>query len=120
MSRLRRIAIQDRIFFITTNLAKGVAPLSPAERAFVLNALGALRSSHRFLILGYVIMPDHAHLLLASTPQSISHIMHQWKFKTGFAVLKARGNRGALWQPRYFDFICRRNSDVSIKLRCIH
>ena len=120
MSRLRRIAIQDRIFFVTTNLANGVAPLSPTERDLVLNALNALRGPHRFLILGYVIMPDHTHLLLASTEESVSQIMHQWKFKTGFAILKARGNRGSLWQPRYFDFICRRNRDVSNKLQYIH
>ncbi len=65
MSRLRRIADRDRIFFVTTNILKTVAPLSPPERDLLLQVLDALRTSHNCLILGYVIMPNHAHLLTA-------------------------------------------------------
>ena len=120
MSRLRRIADRDRIFFITTNLATGVAPLSSEERSLVLQTLAEVRTSHRFLVLGYVIMPDHAHLLLACGTESIAKVMHQWKFKTGYAIQRRRGTHGSLWQARYFDSICRRSRDVSDKLAYIH
>ena|ERR1700739_851908 len=65
-------------------------------------------------------MPDHAHLLFVTRLESVSHLMHQWKFKSGYAVQNFRHRSGALWQPRYFDFICRRASDVSNKLAYIH
>ncbi|PYT53891.1 MAG: hypothetical protein DMG43_07815 [Acidobacteria bacterium] len=120
MSRIRRIADRDRIFFVTTNLAAGVAPFSPEERDFILRSLAELRKSHDFLILGYVIMPSHAHLLVACRTASISKVMHKWKFETGYVIQKRRGAKGSLWQARYFDFICRRSRDVSDKLVYIH
>jgi REP-associated tyrosine transposase len=120
MSRLRRIEHQDRIFFVTTNVAKGVPPLSPSERDLVLGWLGEGRVTHKFLLLGYVVMPDHVHILLASVIASLPRIMHQWKFKTAHTIQKARGKHGSLWQARYFDFICRRTRDVSNKLEYIH
>lgn len=120
MSRLRRIADRDRIFFLITNLVKGAAPLSPVERDLLLTVLEGLRAARDFLILGYVVMPDHAHLLVACRTEAISRLMHDWKFKTGYAIRQHRGNRGPLWQSRYFDFICRRTRDVSNKLQYIH
>ena len=120
MTKLRRIEHRDRIFFITTNLAPGVPSLSPSERDLVLHWLGEIRIAHKFLLLGYVIMLEHAHVLLASMAESLPSTMHQWKFKTGHAIQKSRGKSGPLWQARYFDFICRRARDVSNKLEYIH
>jgi len=120
MSRLRRIAVQDRIFFVTTNLATNVTSLSPKERDLLLTVLDALRSSCDFLVLGYVVMPDHAHLLVTCRTESIPKLMHQWKFKTGYTIQKGRGSHGPFWQARYFDFICRHSRDVSDKLTYIH
>jgi putative transposase len=120
MSRLRRIADCDRIFFVTTNLLKSVHPFSEEERDMLLELLGVLRSAHGFLLLGYVVMPDHVHLLVACRTMPIAKLMHQWKFKAGYAIQKLRGVHGRLWQPRYFDFICRRSKDVSAKLRYMH
>src|SRR5262244_639256 len=102
MSRLRRIADRDRIFFVTTNLLKSVRPLSEKERDLLLELLGVLRGAHDFLLLGYVVMPDHVHLLVACRSMPIAGLMHQLKFKAGYAIQKSRGIHGRLWQPRYF------------------
>jgi REP element-mobilizing transposase RayT len=64
MTRLRRIEVRDRIFFITFNIARGVSVLSESERDLVLATLQALRGPDDFALYGYVVMPDHAHLLL--------------------------------------------------------
>jgi len=120
MSRLRRIEQQDRIFFVTSNLAKGVPNLSAPERDLVLNSLSDTRATHGFLLLGYVVMPDHVHALLAVVSGSLSDIVHLWKSKTARSVQKTRRKRGPLWQARYFDFICRRTRDVANKLEYIH
>jgi putative transposase len=120
MSRLRRIADQDRIFFITTNLLKDCPPLTPSERDLILSSLGDVRTRCPFILLGYVVMPTHAHLLLAVQSISISQVMHQWKFKSGHRVQQLRGTQRPFWQPRYFDFICRHARDVSNKLDYIH
>ena len=120
MSRLRRIAQQDRIFFVTSNLARGALNLSERERDLVLNLLAETRSAHGFLLLGYVVMPDHVHALLAIVSGSLSDIMHQWKRTSASSIQKTRGKQGPLWQSRYFDFICRRTRDVGNKLDYIH
>jgi len=120
MSRLRRIAEFERFFFITTNLSKNVPLLRPAEMDMLLEILQAVRGGLDILLLGYVIMPDHCHFLFKARRQSLSYVMHQWKFKAGFAVQRHRHHCGAFWQPRYFDFICRRVRDISEKMLYIH
>ncbi len=40
MVRFRRIEDRDRIFFVTTNLARGISDFSPAERDTILDVLG--------------------------------------------------------------------------------
>lgn len=63
MSRLRRIADCERIFFVTTNIAGGQTSFTPNERHIVLDTLAAQRTAGVLLLYGYVVMPDHLHLL---------------------------------------------------------
>jgi REP-associated tyrosine transposase len=120
MSRLRRIAECERFFFITTNVSRNVPFLRPHEMDLVLDVLDNVRRGSGFPLLGYVVMPDHCHLLFETRRESLPHIMHQWKFKSGYSVQMRRHHSGAFRQPRYFDFICRRSRDVSDKLYYIH
>ncbi len=120
MTHLRRIEDRDRIFFITFNLERGVAPLSNSQRDTVLETLQALRGPGDFALYGYVIMPDHAHLLLWPRTVSLIRIMRDLKSRTGFAISKTRNTKGPIWQRSYFDFICRRTRDFSSKLDYIH
>jgi putative transposase len=86
----------------------------------LLEILETVRRGLDILLLGYVIMPDHCHLLFKARRESVSHVMHQWKFKSGYAVQRFRNHSGTFWQARFFDFICRRVRDVSDKLYYIH
>ena len=61
MTRLRRIADRDRIFFITVRLGRGITPLSPGERDIVQEYVAAEHAAYKFLLFGYVVMPDHLH-----------------------------------------------------------
>ena len=120
MSRLRRIERIGRYFFVTTNLIRGTPPLTAAERDICLNCLGAARLRFGFLLFGYVVMLDHVHLLLSTFQSDLSAIMRVWKSRSALAIQESRHDRGAIWQPRYFDFILRRASDFSRKLAYIH
>ena len=119
MSRLRRIAGVDRVFFVTTNLLPAVPNLADPERDIVLQALDTARKRCGFLLLGYVIMPNHAHCVLSTETVPLPEIMHTWKTTSAYAIREIRGH-GRLWQKRYFDFICRRRRDVGRKLEYIH
>jgi REP element-mobilizing transposase RayT len=91
MSRLRRIAQQDRIFFVTSNLARSAANLSAIERDLVLNSLNETRTAHGFLLFGYVVMPDHVHAVLAIISGSLADVMHRWKGSSARSIQKGRG-----------------------------
>lgn len=60
-------------------------------------ALYKTQQIHPFFLYGFVMMPDHCHLLL-SVPEhgSISKIMHTFKRAVSFAI-----DQGPLWQSRF-------------------
>jgi putative transposase len=120
MSRLRRIVDRDRIFFVTTNLARAVPILSPSERDLVLEQLKRQHTQGDFLLFGYVVMPGHLHLLLMPQRRGLTGSMHALKRVTAEKLLRRRGCGGPLWQARYFDFVLRRVRDFWKKLEYIH
>jgi putative transposase len=120
MSRLRRIVDRDRIFFVTTNLARAVPALSPRERDLVLEQLERQHTQGDFLLFGYVLMPGHLHLLLMPQGRGLTGSMHALKRITAEKLLRRRGCCGPIWQARYFDFVLRRVRDFWEKLEYIH
>jgi REP element-mobilizing transposase RayT len=79
MSRLRRIALTDRIFFLTTNLQPRAAPFSPAERTLLLESLAMEKRRKAFYLYAYVVMPSHLHLLLDPGEQALSDLLRNYK-----------------------------------------
>jgi putative transposase len=120
MARFRRIADTDRIFFVTTNLRRGVRPLNSIEMALFLKTLDAHRTAGRFHLLGYVVMPDHVHLLLAISDFGLAANLHALKRAAGFAILQHRKQTGTFWQPRFFDNVIRHVRKFWEKLEYIH
>jgi putative transposase len=120
MSRLRRLEKLDRIFFVTTNITDGQKPLSAQERDLVLKIIGEQRTQGSFRLFGYVIMPDHLHLLLSPCNRDLPMLMRNIKSLSGFRVQQARRCSGPLWQARYFDNIIRHVKDFWEKLEYIH
>jgi putative transposase len=120
VTRLRRIEKRDRFFFVTTNLAESVEPLTPAERALILSVLADQHDRGEFFLFGYVVMPTHIHLLFHPRKKDLVQIMRNLKSKTGFAISRARCTPGPIWQERYFDTILRRVQNFWEKLDYIH
>jgi REP element-mobilizing transposase RayT len=94
VTRLRRIEVRDRIFFLTFNIVRGAATMSETEKDLLLTTLQSLRGPDDFALYGYVVMPDHAHLLLHPKNIPLPKIMRDLKSKTGLALSKIR-NRPA-------------------------
>jgi REP element-mobilizing transposase RayT len=121
MSRLRRIADRDRVFFVTTNLDARQEKLSEKERDIVLDAVHELRDRGAFKLFGYAVMPDHAHILLVPDLSGLSTAIRDIKRISAYRII-GRGirNKSSLWQPRYFDNIVRRLGSFWEKLEYIH
>jgi putative transposase len=120
VTRLSRIADGERIFFVTTNLRRHSVPLTGSERDLLLKQIQRQRAADEFLVFGYVIMPSHVHLLFTPNRVGLIAIMREFKSCAAQQLTMGRRSHGAIWQPRYFDFVLRRGGDFWDKLAYIH
>lgn len=97
---------------------------TPAICALFLETLEKARQQFSLRVYGYVIMPEHIHLLL-SEPDSgaLADAIHFLKLSSAKLRQSASGeqmNSGHFWQKRYYDRNIRTYSDFTEKLRYIH
>ena len=79
----------------------------PDVRKIVCNALDYF-DGQRYDIAGYVVMPNHVHVLLKlNADHPLSGLLHSWKSYSAKAVQKLLGGEGKLWQPEYWDRLIR-------------
>lgn len=90
------------------------------ERVLVVKQLTRQKSTSTLSLFGYVVMPDHVHLLITPPHHGLSAMMREFKARTGRQLRDHRGGSGAIWQQRYFDFVLRRVEDFWGKLEYIH
>jgi putative transposase len=90
---------------------------APAKRIFEL-ALERVRRSYRLFVYGYVVMPEHVHLLM-SEPQRMTLADALKSLKQGVS-LRLIGDADHFWQKRYYDRNVRDHEEFVEKLRYIH
>jgi len=87
-------------------------------------ALEQMRRSFQMRVYGYVVMPEHVHLLLSEpTGEKLASAMQMLKSKVAIQARKD-GKRIAgkqpFWQARYFDHNVRNFAGFVTQLRYIH
>jgi putative transposase len=121
MSRLRRLVVSDRWFFITCRLLARRRVLSPSEFAVLAEVIGDRRAEHRFLLTAWVFRPDHWHAIFyPSYPLTISRVMEAIKDGATKRINRSRQEVGTLWQPRFFDRALRTVREYNEKVEYIH
>src|ERR1039457_1915967 len=96
---------------------------TPDIHDLFVHCLEDMRRHFEMCIYGYVVMPEHVHLLLSEPPQiKLAEAMHY--LKLSFAK-RLRGRRpaaksGIFWQKRYYDRNVRDYREFTIKLRYLH
>ncbi len=106
MSRLRRLLISDQIFFITCNILPNRPSFTDADFVCLADAIKGVRTRRKFLLTGYVFMPDHGHaLVVPARNDTLPNVMNAVKVASMRRVNATRATRGRLWQPRYYDEI---------------
>ena len=88
-------------------------------RETFLSALERVRQSYGLCIYGYVIMPEHVHLLL-NEPERSTFAQAIKSLKQGVARKLALRADEPFWQERYYDFNVWSESKFVEKLRYIH
>src|SRR5207249_3187885 len=82
------------------------------------SALERVRRSYKLYVYGYVVMPEHVHLLL-SEPQPYTLADALKSLKQGVSR-RLIGDAEHFWQKRYYDFNIRNYLQFVEKLRYIH
>jgi putative transposase len=116
---LKRYYGDDDLHFITFSCYRRQPLLgSPARRSLFLKVLEQVRQRYRFVVPGYVVMPEHIHLLISEPKKRNPSTVIQ-AIKLGFArrvlaqLRRRRNLRQAtlfehapqhIWQARFYDF----------------
>src|SRR5208282_6824513 len=134
-SRLRRYYGAGYSHFITTSCYHRRALLgTPQNRDLFLAVLEQVRRRYHFVVVGYVVMPEHVHLLV-SVPQEKKPSTVMQALKIGFArrvLAEAKRKRNPaqdrlsdcapqhIWQKRFYDFNVWTKRKRIEKLRYMH
>jgi len=80
------------------------------------DALNRVRERYRFVVAGYVIMPEHVHLLIGEPVKGVvSGVIHALKLSVSM-----RRKERPFWQARYYDFLVHNEDKRIEKLRYMH
>ena len=110
--------------------------LSAPSAYLFLEVMEQIRQRHQFVVVGYVVMPEHVHLLftepkrgnpslvLAALKQTFSHrLLREHRAKTGSqtdSLWSTPVAVGHVWQRRFYDFVVFTEEKSVEKLRYMH
>ena len=120
--RKGRASLENAAYFITARAA-GQRPIfaSPSVAHILIAGIRWLRDTGRIWIIGYVIIPDHVHLLLVlRRGATLSQVMQVWK---GFMARELRQKCGLsppVWQRGCYDHAIRDAKDLRVRLDYLH
>jgi len=110
---------------------------SETKNIFVVN-LNKLRNKYKYKLYGYVIMPNHVHLILHPPDEdkigifigalksiTAREILNLWRSKdlklfNKLKIDKDGKSRFAFWQRRYYDHNCRTSETIIEKINYCH
>ncbi|MGH9432903.1 MAG: REP-associated tyrosine transposase [Terriglobia bacterium] len=79
------------------------------------------RSRLGFGLYGYVLMPDHWHVLLwPSGVLTISWVLQDIKYVSARRINRSRRTRGSIWQRQFWDRFVRHAREFSHRLEYMH
>ena len=105
---------------------------SPRRRDLFLRVFEEVRQSYQFVVVGYVVMPDHSHLLMSEpdhgTPPTVMQVVKQRFARRVLNRKRHNPLQAALWpeppqhvwQKRFYDFHVWSERKRVEKLRYMH
>ncbi len=137
-NKLKRHYGMGHLHFLTFSCYRRKPPLGTvrARNRFV-KILGQVRARFGFLLVGYVVMPDHVHLLISEPhkgtsstsiqvlKQRVSRDPRNYKRRAPspqlrFAFSKGDEDLPRFWQPRFYDFNVYSTKKKRGKLEYMH
>jgi len=135
---LKRYYGQGQLHFITFSCYRRRPLLGTVHaRNLFAKELGRVRKEYGFLLVGFVVMPNHVHLLIGepkkATPSTVLQMLKQRvsrkmrkkvrpasKTQLSFAFPKSVGELPQFWQSRFYDFNVYSHKKKKEKLDYMH
>lgn len=113
---------KDYPHFITVvTCARRKVLLTGTIPAVLLNNLAFYRKRHNFKLIGFVIMPDHIHLIIyPQGNKAINTILHDYKSYTAQVINIELKQKGSFWHKGFNDRLIRSREELNRELRYIH
>lgn len=119
---LRRFQQSRQTHFVTFSCYRRQPKFtSPEIYDLFLTCLEQMRQRFGMCVYGYVVMPEHVHLLI-NEPElgMLADAIHYLKLSFAKRVIPMRTEPGAFWQKRYYDRNVRDEREFKVKLRYLH
>ncbi len=121
VSRLRRLVLSDRFFFVTCRVLDDRAPFREADFELLAHVIRERRDRRPFFLTAWVFLPDHWHaIIFPRFPLTISRVMETIKVASTLRLNGGRHEPGLLWQRRFFDRALRTVKEYNEKVAYIH
>ena len=133
---LRRFYGGGNLHFITTSCYRRQPFLgTPRSRDIFLDAFEQVRKRYRFDVMGFVVMPEHVHLLIGEPERdNPSIVMQVLKQTVACRLLQKRRKKNSnqrelwsyaelperFWQRRFYDFNVYSDAKITEKLAYMH
>jgi putative transposase len=136
-TKLHRYYGAGYLHFITTSCYRRIGLLdTPRNRDLFLEVTEQVRQRYRFVVAGYVVMPEHVHLLFGEPargdPSVVMKVLKQSFARRLLQRVRAAGDQrqsslwdaalteGHVWQRRFYDFVVFTERKRGEKLRYMH
>ena len=122
---LHRTYGAHHLHFITSSCYQRLPLLTyETDRDLFLSILEQTRERYRFVVVGYVVMPEHVHLLITEpeigTPSTVMQVLKQRTARALLPMNRANAPRTPFWQARFYDFNVFTTNKRVEKLRYMH
>jgi putative transposase len=135
---LRRYCGRGHLHFVTFSCYRRLPLLEAApSKDLFLSELARARCEYGFALAGYVVMPEHVHLLLSEpskgTPSTVLQMLKQRVSRklrslgkqcplsrAGLPVPESDGSLPQFWQTRFYDFNVYTERKIREKLDYMH
>ena|SRR5712692_1751921 len=135
---LKRHYGRGELHFLTFSCYRRLPLLGTTHaRNLFVNELRRVRQEYNFFLFGYVVMPNHVHLLISEPKNStLSTVLQMLKQRVsrkmrsekhsvpqgrlGMAAPRFGGDLPQFWQPRFYDFNVYGRKKVKEKLDYMH
>ena len=127
MPRLKHFDNEDTARFITFSCYRRQPSLNPLQaKEILIEQIAAAREKHGFKLHGYILMPEHVHLVIFPRPGTrVGYLIGEIKSFTArryFASVDIGlpESKRVFWEKRCYDHNCRNLLSVREKINYCH